>query len=635
MARLADSFSYIVKRLLPFFLFFVAIELLTRIGLGIYAYRDIQDSLSRLPLALLVGSIFDAMVFPYLALPVALAALLTPQRAQGSALDRGITSALFFVFTFSVLFSAVGEGFFWDEFQSRYNFIAVDYLVYTNEVIGNIRESYPVNRLIAGMAAISLLLSFAFYKRAKLPAAPTLPGRAIAFGLLVACCCISFATMQGRFAEVSENRPLNELARNGIFELFSAFRNNELHYETFYATRPEAEVEEFLRSYSGADKDSSSPLLHTIKGKGGNKPNLVMITVKSLSAKFLQRFGNDQNITPNLDALIGKSLFFSDLYATGTRTVYGLSTLTLSIPPVPGNSIVRRPRNGNLFSIGSVLSQQGYKTQFIYGGFGYFDNMNAFFANNGYEIVDRNNMAKNEIRFANIWGVADDDLFRRVLKENDKSYQDGKPFFNMVMTTSNHRPFTFPEGKIDIPSHSGRKGGVKFTDFAIHEFLQEASKKPWFDNTVFVIVADHTASSAGKAELEPEKYHIPMRVYAPKLVKPGTVDWMASQIDVPPTILGLMGISYESKFYGKDLMKEKPDRAFISNYQQLGYMTKEGLVILQPVNKSSYYDRDGMTFTEVETVPADMLKTAIGFYQGAASWERWNRNEPIAPAQKH
>ena len=197
----------------------------------------------------------------------------------------------------------------------------------------------------------------------------------------------------------------------------------------------------------------------------------------------------------------------------------------------------------------------------------------------------------------------------------------------MIMTTSNHRPYTFPEGKIDLPSKtSKRRGGVKFTDFAIDEFLKESKKHAWFDNTIFVIVADHTAGSGGSQELDPAKYHIPMWIYAPSIIKAGRVDGLASQIDVAPTILGLMGIDYTSRFYGKDLMKEDPARAFISNYQSLGYLTKDGLVILKAGKEAQYLKSSADGKYELQSaVPDQLLSDTIGYYQAASKWKEWSR----------
>ena len=93
------------------------------------------------------------------------------------------------------------------------------------------------------------------------------------------------------------------------------------------------------------------------------------------------------------------------------------------------------------------------------------------------EFIDRFDFDDNEITFANVWGVCDEDLFGKASEEADKSYEAKKPFFSFVMTTSNHRPYTYPDNKIDIPSHTGRSGGVKYTDFAIDKFLKDAKSK--------------------------------------------------------------------------------------------------------------------------------------------------------------
>lgn len=625
-----NSFTYLLKRLYPFFAYFLFLQLIVRIALFAYSYDDVAKEDLGVALAFLVGLGFDIAVFFYLALPVTAAFVFIPTRWRGLKKERIACSAVFFIYAYVLMFCAASEWFFWDEFQDRFNFIAVDYLVYTHEVIGNIRESYPVEVLMVLMALIVTAIAGVYYKKvfSREDERAGWRTRAAGFVIIAVISTLSFIAVDTKYADVTRNRYINEIARNGIYELFSAFRKNDLDYEHFYITRPIETVDAFLRKTTGASADSQSPLVRDIDNRNAPKQyNLVMVTVESLSASFLKEFGDKRGITPNLDNLIGQSLFFDNLYATGTRTVYGLASLTLGMPPVAGNSIVRKEDNGDLFTIGGILKDKGYDTKFIYGGFGYFDNMNAFFAANGYEIVDRSHMEDDEIQFANIWGVADDDLFRKVIKEADESHMSGKPFFSMVMTTSNHRPYTYPEGRIDIPPKSGRKGGVKYTDYAIDYFLTEAKKKPWFKDTIFVIVADHTAGSSGKSELDPAKYHIPMWVYAPGIIKPGRVSQVVSQIDVPPTVLSLMGVDYESRFFGVDAMKEKPGRLFISNYQQLGYLTEQGLIILSPQQKVRFYNKDAdgnYTPRKRREMSPEMLDAAIGYYQGAEQWRDWS-----------
>jgi len=164
------------------------------------------------------------------------------------------------------------------------------------------------------------------------------------------------------------------------------------------------------------------------------------------------------------------------------------------------------------------------------------------------------------------------------------------------MTTSNHRPFTFPSGKIDLPpgngeNGSGREGGVKYTDYALGQLIKKASAQPWFDDTIFVVLADHCASSAGRVGLPVKRYHIPLFIYAPKYIEPQEIDTLSSQVDVAPTLLSLMNFSYDSFFFGKDILAQDfTPRAFIANYQKLGILEENGLFILAPGKKISYVD---------------------------------------------
>ena len=369
--------------------------------------------------------------------------------------------------------------------------------------------------------------------------------------------------------------------------------------------------------YAGAN----NPLWICTTENGEKKMNVVLINVESLSGEFMKAFGSKDNITPVLDSLAQHSLFFTNFYASGTRTVRGLEALSLSIPPTPGQSIVKRPKNDSLFSLGSVFKTKGYISQYIYGGYGYFDNMNTYFSGNDYDVIDRNALKPSQITFSNIWGVADEDLFNLCLQQMDSSHKTNKPFFSHVMTVSNHRPFTYPNGKIDIPpSSQSREGAVKYTDYAIGKFLKDAQAKPWFSNTIFVIVADHCASAAGKTDLPVTGYHIPLLIYSPGNIQPQKIDALMSQIDVAPTILGLLKFNYHSKFFGQDIfnLTKQQQRAFISTYQGLGYIKDSSLVIQSPLKQIKQYKPDFAT-GQATLMPLnnDLKKQAMAYYQCA------------------
>jgi phosphoglycerol transferase MdoB-like AlkP superfamily enzyme len=537
----------------------------------------------------------------------------------------------FFLVTFLLLFNAISEYFFWNEFSTRYNFIAVDYLIYTTEVLGNIRESYPVGWIIAGV----LISAFAvvWYIRRPIQQALQQPVsfkyRTLIALVLLAFPVTTYLFVTNKWKKFSRNAYANELAANGLFEFGAAYTHNELDFYKFYKVLPDKEAFSIVR------KELATPNARFINddpysiermvsyGEPERNMNVVLISVESFSADFMNAFGNDQGITPFLDSLATKSVLFTNLYASGTRTVRGLEALSLSIPPTPGQSIVKRPDNENMFSLGAVFKSKGYITQYLYGGYGYFDNMNAFFSANHYQVIDRKALRPDQIHYANIWGVADEDLFTLTLQNLDANYKTGKPFFAHVMTVSNHRPFTYPEGRIDIPpSQQAREGAVKYTDYAIGKFIHEASEKPWFKNTVFVIVADHCAGSAGSVELPVTGYHIPMLMYSPGNIQPQKMDRLMAQIDIAPSILGLLKFNYRSKFFGQDIfsLPAGHERAFISTYQGLGYLRNGELVIQSPMQQVEEYKPD-FTTGKAQRGPLkdSLVKQAIAYYQ-SASW---------------
>lgn len=609
-----------------FTLILITTSFLVRIMLLIKSAADVDFTFINVLGIFLIGLLSDLITAVYASIPLMLYLWLIPEKIFRKPGHQSTLFMLFIVIVFSLVFNGVAEWLFWDEFSARFNFIAVDYLVYTTEVVGNINQSYPIGLLITITALVSGLVVYMLYSTIKRSDNVYLSfkKRSLFMCVYALIIVLIFFAFNNKYHRFSDNAYVNELAGNGLYELFSAYRHNELDYEQFYkgteANTAFSTVRQLIKTPE-AEFTSTDPfsIERTISHNGTEKKfNVVLISVESFSADFMAHFGNKKGITPFLDSLADHSLLFTNLYATGTRTVRGLEALSLCIPPTPGQSIVRRPNNENLFSLGQVFNSKGYKTEYIYGGYGYFDNMNYFFANNGYNVVDRTAILDKDIDYENIWGVADENLFELALKQLD-SETVKQPVFAHVMTTSNHRPFTYPDGRIDIPSHTGRKGAVKYTDYAIGKFIKEASTHPWFKNTIFVVVADHCASSAGKTEMPVSKYHIPMLIYSPGNIEPGVMSRLMSQIDVGPTLLGLLNFSYTSKFFGYDMFMLEPgrERAFISTYQSLGYISNEGLIILSPQFKTESFK----LLAGKDPIPFDnrqQVQEAIAWYQTAS-----------------
>jgi len=572
----------------------------------------------------------------FIALKTVLLGLLLFLPKYRKQIRMALFSITVFIFVLIIIQNAVSEYFFWNEFGVRYNFIAVDYLVYTNTVIGNIMESYPVIPLFTGVGILALLATFIIVNKSKyyLTHLPSFTSKIKNLGIYLVLFFISLVSIPALSKlQNSQNVFANELQANGLYKFYLAFMNSELDYHKFYKTLPDSEAFALLqKQLPGIGTDSS---LRTISSDSiENHKNVVLITIESYSAEFLKTYGNEQNITPFLDSLATKSLLFSNLYAVGNRTVRGLEAVTLSLPPTAGESVVKRVDNKNKFSTGNLFKQRGYNVKYLYGGDAYFDNMEDFFTGNGYGIVDKKSFLPTEITFSNVWGVCDEDMYNKAIKVMNAEAKENKPFFNHIMTVSNHRPFTYPEGKIDISGMAkSREGGVKYTDFALRRFFEMAQKQSWFKNTVFVIVADHCASSSGKTELPADKYRIPGMIYAPGFIAPKQFNALMSQIDVMPTLFGLLNFNYTSKFFGQDVLKPnyKP-RALIATYQDLGLIKDTILTIISPVRKSKqfkltqqlnsklhpdfqiYYDQKPL-----ENERTDLINETISYYQTAST----------------
>jgi phosphoglycerol transferase MdoB-like AlkP superfamily enzyme len=611
------------------------------VALYVWSFPHIDFSFWSLIKIFFVGLFFDIGTVSFFLVPYGIYLGVFPNKYKGSRLDKTITYFAFFLGLLIFVFSTFAEFTFWEEFKNRFNFIAVDYLIYTNEVVSNINESYPLPILLS-LVVFAVLLAIYIVRKRKIFAHTFESNASVKERLVIGLSLIFVTTVFTLFidnknAEWSTNRYENELSKTGIYSFFAAFRNNELSYTDFYITQDIDTSIKQLKTLVLADSDSligndRNSLKRIVKNEGKElKPNVIFVCIESLSAEFMGRYGNTHNITPYLDSLAKESITFNKLYATGTRTVRGMEAITLSIPPSPGRSIVKRKNNAGFFNVGTVFNKKGYKSVFFYGGDGYFDNMNQFFGGNGFEIVDRGrgylmgddfltkrtNIDDDEVVFENAWGICDEDIYRKVIKEADLNYQNSQPFFNFVMTTSNHRPYTYPENKIDIPSGAGRHGAVKYTDYALNEFIKIAKTKPWFSNTVFVIMADHCASSAGKRELDVAKYHIPAFIFNLN-PEPKEIDKLCSQIDLFPTLFGLLNWSYPTQFLGRDLNKVSPadELALIANYRNLGLLKGNQLMVLGDKKTAKFYNWDEKTNT-LDLIKTDQifLKTSLSYYQ--------------------
>jgi phosphoglycerol transferase MdoB-like AlkP superfamily enzyme len=354
--------------------------------------------------------------------------------------------------------------------------------------------------------------------------------------------------------------------------------------------------------------------------------NVVLILEESLGSEFWGCLGRKHTLTPEMDKLAAEEgMLFTNLYASGNRTVRGFEGALSSFPPLPGESIVKRDRSDNVETIARVLKRDGYASVFLYGGRGLFDGMRSFAVRNGYDRFVEQKHFKNPT-FSTIWGVCDEDLMRRAVEEFRELAKTGQPFLGTILSVSNHKPYTYPKGRIpEDPDKRRREYAVKYSDYALGVFFQAARKEAFWTNTVFAVVADHGARVYGKQSIPIHSYEIPLLIAGPAAVKePSRIGQLGCSLDVPTTILGLVGRPYETLFFGRDLLKDPPGdgRALLNHNRDIGLLTHDRLVVLGLRQTVEFYQGnpqavDMSLLAQPTEVDRELEQDAIALYQVA------------------
>ncbi|WP_386685834.1 LTA synthase family protein [Lonepinella sp. MS14437] len=398
---------------------------------------------------------------------------------------------------------------------------------------------------------------------------------------------------EGNAAEIYGKMPLDE-----VISTLKAVRNRP---ESDYISTELPTLSQNQASYQGKPK------------------NLVIILEESLGAQFIGTLGG-KPLSPKIDELAKQGWLFENLYATGTRSVRGIEAVTAGFTPTPARSVVKLPGSQQgFFTIAELLSKQGYHTSFIYGGEKHFDNMASFFYGNGFQqIIDEKDYVNPH--FTATWGVSDEDLFNKANDTFNQLHQQGKPFFSLVFTSSNHDPFEFPAGKIDLyeQPQATRNNAAKYADFATGRFFDLAKQSDYWNDTIFLIIADHDSRVGGAALVPVQHFHIPALILG-KDIEPRRDPRLVSQIDMPTTLLSLIGISANYPMLGYDLTRpEDPNRALMQYDKTFGYMRMqnnqlETVILQQGKPAESYvYSPDSKTLTAIEGND-EMKKQALAY----------------------
>lgn len=559
------------------------------------------------------------------------------------------------VIVFSQIFLLFVEFFFFEEFKSRFNTVAVDYLLYPYEVFVNIWESYHIGLFLALCLVLTISWLFATHKlfgrmwdipisrKARfgwLAGSVTLaiviagagiislriPPRIVSLTGLAA---LRIPSVEIKRAQVSSDRIANEMANNGTLSFFSAALTHHLDYPAYYKTLPLQEA--YVRT-RGLLKESNTGFVadgDSVRRRVSGDParprlNVVIFLEESFGSEFWGCLGRPKTLTPEMDKLAAEDgLLFTNIYANGNRTVRGMEGVLSSFPSLPGDSIVKRDRSDNVETIARVLKRDGYSTVFLYGGRGVFDGMRSYAVRNGYDrFIEQKHFQKPT--FTTAWGVCDEDLMNRAVDEFRALNDSGKPFFATVLSVSNHKPYTYPKGRIpEDPDKQWRDYAVKYSDYALGVFFKRAKQEAFWTNTIFAVVADHGARVYGKQSIPIHSYEIPLLITGPAVVKaPARIGQLGCSLDVSPTILGLVGRPYETLFFGRDLLKLKLEegRVFLGHNRDIGMLAHDRLVVLGLMKTEEFYQGDPkqVDLTPLKNPTGDdreLQKDAIAIYQ--------------------
>ncbi|EGR0058780.1 LTA synthase family protein [Vibrio vulnificus] len=510
------------------------------------------------------------------------------------------------------------------EYDLRPNRLFVEYLIYPKEVFSMLWQGYKIELFIGLFGSIATLwLGWIFsgkvtenVRQIKWQWRPVLAIAVVLLGVLGARSSLGHRPLNPAMVAFSSDPLVNDLVLNSSYSVFFAINNmkSERSADKFYGQMSQDKIIELVKA-SSAKHDfvqGSLPTLNVNNATYQGKPkNLVILLQESLGARFVGGLGG-LPLTPNLDKLLEEGWNFTQMYATGTRSVRGIEAITTGFPPSPSRAVVKLSKSQTgFFTIADLLKKQGYHTQFIYGGEAHFDNMKSFFLGNGFEqIVDEPQYQNPE--FTGSWGVSDEDLYNKADEEFTRLNKEGKPFFSLVFTSSNHSPFEYPAGKIEPyeSEFNTRNNTVKYSDYALGTFFDKAKQSDYWENTIFIVIADHDARVFGSQLVPVDRFHIPAVILG-KGIEPRKDDRLANNIDMPPTLLSLIGIDATSPMIGRDLTKplaREDERAMMQFDKNYGYLTRDSLVVFSPGEKVSSYQYN---FEDKSLTPKEVSQEAL------------------------
>ena len=586
------------------FLFFVLLFFSGVLFLGLFRLGFLlkyHSLASGIPLSVLfqsfiIGARFDMVVLTYLLTPFFILSSFPLIGLFRLKWGRKIILSLVFLFLSLLFFLSLVDLEYFSQYGTHLSEWALEYLDRPDVVIFSVWDNYPVVRYLILWAILCSVFIFLVLRvgRNLLKTKTNRPLLNQAFYFILALGLL-FISGRGRvklapidwgLAYFSKYDFANQLALNGAHTLAMTYLEEKSEGSPGYLAefqfsenkdalntvqnlllRKNEKLENPQDSIRRFSLFNDSEFKLGFSSKENKEPNVVIIFLESWLAEYVGSYGAKTDATPFFDSLARKSILFENFYASGTRTNRGLLSVLCAFPSQPGGTLMKKYNHNLPFvSLSRILKGRGYETAFVYGGDLLFDNMEGFFRQQGFEhFVGQEDFPSGE--YLSKWGVPDDIVFSRAV-EKFASFKE-KPFLGVIVTLSNHEPFAVPSYMPkpfppDLP-YANYLNAFYYSDWSLGKFFHLAEKELFFDNTIFVLVADHGKALQSTSDFPLNRFHIASLIYSPKFSaeEPRRIKTVASQTDLVPTILGLLGEPAEHESWGRDIFSlSSKDKGF-------------------------------------------------------------------------
>ena len=579
---------------LLFFSFFRLVMLITeRERIGQAQFSEILESL-------LMGIRFDLVISGYiLALPFVILSVFYFLKHTPALLYQIIKFYLLILFSLAYLVCAVDLPYF-NHFFSRFTIMAFQWIDNPEFVLGMILQEPRY-----WIAVIPFIVSVYLYSKSINTLFKHQPNHFPNFkfknlGLIILFAGLIFAGIRGRFDEKTpinvgtayfgNHAFLNQLGLNPNFTLIRSYIESKRDENKPIQLMDNAEALQFAQEQLGiTTNDSLQPLSRIITPNTPAKPfNVVLVIMESMSAAKLKRHGDTHNLTPFFNQLTYQGIYFENTYTSGIHTFNGIFSSLFSYPALFKKHPMKSSIIPKYHGLATSLKQNGYQTTYFTTHDGQFDNVEGFLKANDFDqVISKKDYPSEQIKTT--LGVPDDYMFEFSIPILNQLHQNKKPFFTAFMTASDHGPYYIPpyfkpKNQTDI-----KKKIVEYADFSLQKFLSLAKKQPWFNETIFVFVADHGAAMDVTYDMSLDYNHSPLLFYAPSILKPQTHSQMAGQIDLYPTLLGLLNLPYQNNTLGIDLLKTNRPYIFCGADDKYGVVDQEWFLIVHQTGNISLH----------------------------------------------